>query len=147
MTTVERRQSAATGAHAALLAVAVGALHAALFVVLVIGVENQGGLGRTHIAPYFVTWWLWCLFGLVLLAAVPVYLWLSRGFVAPTATFLVLLALATYGEWQFGHEGPGAPWGPAGPYMSAWPAPLLVILLVAGVELLVRRATASETGL
>ena len=147
MSTGQQRQSETTGVRAALLAVAVGILHAALFVILVVGLKDPAGLGATYIAPELVQNWLWCLLGLVLLAAVPVYIWLTRGLVAPTLAFLVLLALATYGEWQFGHEAAGSTWGPAGTYMSAWPAPLLVILLVAGVELLVRRATVSETSI
>lgn len=127
-----------------LIPISIGVLHTIAIVLFVLGLEPSGGLGTTYIDPHLQEWWVWCVCGLVVLGAVPTALWLNFNLITPIITIALLLSIATIGEATQPIPVAGSPWGPIGPYISAWPAPLTVALFVGCIEWAFRQETVPE---
>jgi hypothetical protein len=112
-----------------LVSAAVGLTHAIAllaFAVVWRGYEFTGGGVWTLVVP------VWTVLGLCFLAGIPVYLLVRYSLVLPSAVFCLNLALTLRAELSIG------PGDPLGLQFVAWVVPLGVVLLLGGVEYVLR---------
>jgi hypothetical protein len=113
---------------AAVLAAALGLVHAAVMVSFAVRIGVTGSSGFEPLLYVYGTVGTW------LLAAVPLYLLVRHGLVAPAALLTALVLFDAFAEFSASVEDPHVL------YFGAWFFFLGVLLVVAGVEWGLRRA-------